>query len=100
MVYDTERYWPDIRYKRIVSGVLGAEIVLDGDVIPMSGMSSLGSALYHRYPDSGILPAGMQPSVYQQEKRDTDTNPDIYYVRPLVEAAPSGGMPGVAELLT
>ncbi len=100
VVYDTERYWPDIRYRRIVAGVLSAEIVLDGDVIPMTGIGSLGSALYHRYPDSGILPAGMQPSIYQQEKRDADSNPDIYYVRPLVAAAPSGGIPGVVELLT
>jgi len=100
VIYDTERYWPDIRYKRIVAGVLSAEIVLDGDVIPMTGIGSLGSAIYHRYPDSGILPAGMQPSIYQEEKRDTDSEPDIYYVRPLVEVAPSGGVPGVVELLT
>ncbi len=100
VVYSGDRYVFDIRYKRITAGVLGAEEVIDGDTNHDDGFSYLGSALYHRYPDSGILPTNMQLSIYQQEEREADGRPDIYYVRPLVEAAPSGGNPGIVELLT
>ena len=84
VVYDGERYVFDIRYKRITAGVLGAEEVIDGDTYPDRHFNCLGSALYHRYPDSGILPSNLQPSIYQQEEREADGRPDIYFVRLVV----------------
>ncbi len=64
-------------YRKITSGVLGGEQVLDDDILQPDGYSSTYSGLWHRYPSSGVLAASLHPVVVLLQESNSDA--DVYF---------------------
>jgi len=67
-----------VSYRKVTTGTtMGDVTVLDSSILQPNGESSLLTALYHRYPSSGILSPSVCPAVALLLENGTQA--DIYY---------------------